>query len=105
MCGVIGLIYERPREDLGQIAASLLRTLEYRGYDSTGAAIQPAEGRVVLRKGVGAPSKVCEPLGITELPGQIFCGQVRWATFGAVDEANALLDRPRRKGWELPELG
>ena len=89
MCGVIGLIYERPRPDLGQVAAMLLRTLEYRGYDSTGAAIQPAEGRVVLRKGTGAPSTVCEPLGITALGGQIFCGQVRWATFGAVDDINA----------------
>ena len=89
MCGVIGLVCERDRADLGQVAAELLQTLEYRGYDSTGAAIQPSDGEVVLRKGVGAPSKVCEPLGINALAGQVFCGQVRWATFGAVDEANA----------------
>ena len=89
MCGVIGLVYERDRADLGKIATDLLRTLEYRGYDSTGAVIQATGGAPVLRKGVGAPSKVAGPLGIPQLGGRVFCGQVRWATFGAVDEANA----------------
>ena len=89
MCGVIGLVHERVRPDLGRVADRLLRTLEYRGYDSTGAAIQGDEVAVDLRKGVGAPSKILGPLGVTELAGRILCGQVRWATFGAVDEANA----------------
>jgi glucosamine--fructose-6-phosphate aminotransferase (isomerizing) len=89
MCGVIGLVYEQDRPDLGQVAATLLETLEYRGYDSTGAAIQPGDGDVALRKGVGKPSVVCAPLGITALSGRVFCGQVRWATFGAVDAINA----------------
>ena len=40
MCGVIGLIVERSRKDLGRVAAELLKTLEYRGYDSTGALFQ-----------------------------------------------------------------
>jgi glucosamine 6-phosphate synthetase-like amidotransferase/phosphosugar isomerase protein len=89
MCGVIGLIHERPRADLGVIAGELLRTLEYRGYDSTGAAIQGDGLEVTLRKGVGAPSKLVETLGITRLAGQLLVAQVRWATFGAVDETNA----------------
>ncbi|MBM4342602.1 MAG: SIS domain-containing protein [Deltaproteobacteria bacterium] len=89
MCGVVGLVYERPRADLGQIAGELLRTLEYRGYDSTGAAIQAEGLDVDLRKDVGAPSALVQRLGITGLPGQILCGQVRWATFGAVDQTNA----------------
>lgn len=89
MCGVIGLIYEAFRDDLGKIAGELLRTLEYRGYDSTGAAIQGQDEAVTLRKGVGAPSAMIHSLGIVDLPGQILCGQVRWATFGAVDEINA----------------
>ncbi len=89
MCGVIGLIYERARPDLGRIAGELLKTLEYRGYDSTGAAIQGAGQSVQLAKGVGAPSIMAEKLGITRMAGQILCGQVRWATFGAVDEANS----------------
>lgn len=89
MCGVIGLIYQRERRDLGVTAGELLRTLEYRGYDSTGAAVQGEGTHVDLRKGVGAPSELVGALGIDKLGGQILCGQVRWATFGAVDEHNA----------------
>ncbi len=89
MCGVIGLVYERHRADLGQVAAELLKTLEYRGYDSTGAAIQGDDADVTLMKGVGAPSLMVDELGITKLAGRAFCGQVRWATFGAVTAANS----------------
>lgn len=89
MCGVIGLVYERNRPDLGAIAGELLKTLEYRGYDSTGAVVQGDGEDCILRKGVGAPSAMIHTLGIVDLPGQILCGQVRWATFGAVDAANA----------------
>lgn len=89
MCGVIGLICEHFRDDLGRVTADLLKALEYRGYDSTGAAIQGDSEDVDLRKGVGAPSVLADELGITGLGGRILCGQVRWATFGAVDVANS----------------
>ncbi|MEM9487658.1 MAG: glutamine--fructose-6-phosphate aminotransferase, partial [Myxococcota bacterium] len=89
MCGVIGLIYSKHRDDLGRIAADLLKTLEYRGYDSTGAAVQGPGTEVTLAKGVGAPSVMVEQLGIVDMAGQILCGQVRWATFGAVNDVNA----------------
>src|SRR5258708_3006299 len=89
MCGVIGLVYENHKTDLGLIAAELLKTLEYRGYDSTGAAIQGDGDEVRLAKGVGAPSAMVHELGITAMSGRAFCGQVRWATFGAVTDANS----------------
>ncbi|MBU1070548.1 SIS domain-containing protein [Myxococcota bacterium] len=90
MCGVIGLICDRNRQDLGKMASLLLRSLEYRGYDSTGAAIQgDATDAVDLRKGVGAPSVLVDDLGISSMQGRVACGQVRWATFGAVDAKNA----------------
>ena len=89
MCGVIGLIYQESRADLGEVAAELLKTLEYRGYDSTGAAVQGDDEDVVLAKGVGAPSLMVHELGITRMSGRIFCGQVRWATFGAVTDENS----------------
>ncbi len=89
MCGVIGLVNERVRADMGKVAAELLQTLEYRGYDSTGAAIQGDDQAVDLRKDVGAPSKMAAELGIVDLAGRVLCGQVRWATFGAVDQLNA----------------
>ncbi|MBI5884021.1 MAG: SIS domain-containing protein [Elusimicrobia bacterium] len=89
MCGVIGLRCARDRADLGEVASRLLRMLEYRGYDSTGAAIQTAAGKVTLLKDVGSPTVVTKKLAIGALPGKIFCGQVRWATFGAVTRENA----------------
>lgn len=90
MCGVIGLVCERSRDDLGKIAGELLVALQYRGYDSAGAAVQgDATDAVDLRKGVGAPSDLVPALGIDRLAGKVFCGQVRWATFGVVDEKNA----------------
>ncbi len=90
MCGVIGLVYAEHHPDLGRIAADLLKSLEYRGYDSTGAAVQDLDpATVTLVKGVGAPSALVHSLGITKLSGRIFCGQVRWATFGAVTDANS----------------
>jgi len=89
MCGVIGLVYEQSKSDLGRVAAELLKTLEYRGYDSTGAAIQGDTEDVVLMKGVGAPSLMVDELGITRASGRAFCGQVRWATFGAVTKENS----------------
>ncbi|HCF58385.1 MAG TPA: glutamine--fructose-6-phosphate aminotransferase [Myxococcales bacterium] len=89
MCGVIGLVFERSRDDLGRIAAELLKTLEYRGYDSTGAAIQGDGEAIQLVKGVGAPSLMVHKLGIVDMTGQVLCGQVRWATFGAVNDTNS----------------
>jgi glucosamine 6-phosphate synthetase-like amidotransferase/phosphosugar isomerase protein len=89
MCGVIGLVCENHRSDMGLVAAELLKTLEYRGYDSTGAAIQGDTVDVTLAKGVGAPSAMVDELGITKMAGRIFCGQVRWATFGAVTRENS----------------
>lgn len=89
MCGVIGLVYEREMAGLGVVAAELLQALEYRGYDSTGAAVQGEGQAVRLVKGVGAPSVLVHELGITGMSGRVLCGQVRWATFGAVDDLNA----------------
>ena len=89
MCGVLGFRSENERKDLGAVSSKLLRMLEYRGYDSTGAAIQNSKGEIFLRKDVGAPSVVTVKLNIPELAGKIFCGQVRWATFGSVTKENA----------------
>lgn len=88
-CGVLGMIYAKRTVRLGEIASRLLEKLEYRGYDSTGLCIQDEGGRVTLKKSVGAPSHVVRALEFETLAGKLFCGQVRWATFGAVDDVNA----------------
>ena len=89
MCGVISICYPRHNPALGREAGALLRHLEYRGYDSTGAAVIDAGGAITLRKSVGAPSRVVEALGIVALEGVKAIGQVRWATYGSVTDANA----------------
>jgi len=75
--------------NLGKYASQLLRALEYRGYDSTGAAFLDSNKAITLLKDVGAPSTLVKTLGIEKQAGKVFCGQVRWATFGSVDKTNA----------------
>ncbi|HNT29211.1 MAG TPA: class II glutamine amidotransferase, partial [bacterium] len=89
MCGVVSILYGEQTEFLGREASDLLKKLEYRGYDSTGGAFISDDGAVILRKKVGAPSRVIEKLEIDRLPGKRFIGQVRWATYGSVTDQNA----------------
>ena len=88
-CGVLGLSMFRATLKLGEYASTLLKALEYRGYDSTGAVFQKDKMEVKLLKDVGAPSTLVKTLGIEKEDGKIFCGQVRWATFGSVTKKNA----------------
>jgi len=88
-CGVLGLALPKVTLNMGQYASKLLRALEYRGYDSTGAIFQADNKEIVLLKDVGAPSTLVKTLGIEKQCGKIFCGQVRWATFGFVNKKNA----------------
>ena len=89
MCGIVSLCYEDEQAGMGIEAAALLKRLEYRGYDSTGASFIDAQRKIVLVKRVGSPTRVCRELGIDKFPGQRFIGQVRWATYGAVTDANS----------------
>ncbi|MGD9940402.1 MAG: SIS domain-containing protein [Clostridia bacterium] len=89
MCGIVSLIYKDEATGMGQEATELLRRLEYRGYDSTGASFIDKDRTIVLVKKVGAPSKVSRELDIPSFRGQRFIGQVRWATYGAVTDTNS----------------
>lgn len=88
-CGVLGMSLTKVSIHLGQYASTLLKALEYRGYDSTGAAFLNKEKELTLLKDVGAPSTLVKTLKIENQEGKIFCGQVRWATFGTVTQKNA----------------
>ncbi|MBT4332010.1 MAG: SIS domain-containing protein [Candidatus Cloacimonetes bacterium] len=88
-CGVLGLSMLESTLHLGEYASTLLKALEYRGYDSTGAVFQKNEKDVTILKDIGAPSTLVKTLGIESESGKIFCGQVRWATFGSVTKKNA----------------
>jgi glucosamine 6-phosphate synthetase-like amidotransferase/phosphosugar isomerase protein len=84
----VSLCYGTEASNLGREAGELLKRLEYRGYDSTGAAFIGDDGLITLLKKVGAPSRVVPELGIDRQSGQRFIGQVRWATYGAVTDLN-----------------
>jgi glucosamine--fructose-6-phosphate aminotransferase (isomerizing) len=89
MCGVVGIVYGKNSERLGQVGSFLLKKLEYRGYDSTGGAFFKKNGDLTLKKKVGSPSKVIQELDLEKQGGCKFIGQVRWATYGAVTDDNA----------------
>ncbi len=89
MCGIVSLVYKDETRNMGREAAELLRRLEYRGYDSTGASFIGKDRNIVLIKRVGSPTKVCAELDVPSYKGQRFIGQVRWATFGAVSDVNS----------------
>src|SRR5512137_2049835 len=89
MCGVVGIVYGKHNERLGQVGSFLLKKLEYRGYDSTGGAFFKDDGTIVLKKKVGSPTRVIHELDLEKMSGRKFIGQVRWATYGAVTDENA----------------
>ncbi|MCX6557438.1 MAG: glutamine--fructose-6-phosphate transaminase (isomerizing), partial [Candidatus Aminicenantes bacterium] len=64
MCGVVGIVYGKHNPRLGQVGSFLLKKLEYRGYDSTGAAFFKDDGSISLKKKVGSPTKVIHELDL-----------------------------------------
>jgi len=102
MCGIVSLAYHDDNPDLGKEAAALLRRLEYRGYDSTGASFIDRAGAISLLKKVGSPTKVCKELGVEGRSGQRFIGQVRWATYGAATDVNS---QPHRVSCKIGMVG
>ncbi len=86
MCGIFGCLLK------GGSAAPLihvaLKRLEYRGYDSVGAATV-YEGRLYVKKDQGNVDAVHAKLHLDNLPGRLGIGHTRWATHGAPLQKNA----------------
>lgn len=93
MCGIIGYTGKNEVKD---ILLDALETLEYRGYDSAGAAMRDMEtGRTQIFKCAGRVRDlraVCDNQTIHAACG---IGHTRWATHGGVCDANA---HPHRAG-------
>ena len=84
MCGIFG--YVGKRTDAGKIAIEGLKNLEYRGYDSWGAACSIG-GQLEVKKDVG-------PIGDVKSEGfaapcSLAIAHTRWATHGGVTQRNA----------------
>ena len=94
MCGIIGVT---GRPEVSRLLVEGLRTLEYRGYDSSGVAVQSNGGLTVVRR----EGKLAALDGVlSERPpfGTTGMGHTRWATHGPPCERNAhpLVDGPER---------
>lgn len=83
MCGIIGYAGGGRAAD---IIYEGLKRLEYRGYDSAGAAIL-ADGKITVAKRCGRVEAL-EPL-LKPLRGGVGIGHTRWATHGKPSDSNA----------------
>jgi glucosamine--fructose-6-phosphate aminotransferase (isomerizing) len=85
MCGIVGYVGDKSAID---IVIEGLKRLEYRGYDSAGAAvigpeglqIRRAAGRIKILEGILRESPIDGPIGL---------GHTRWATHGRPTDENA----------------
>lgn len=86
MCGIVGAIAER---NIVPILVEGLRRLEYRGYDSAGVAVLDDAKDIGLRRAVGKVAGLEAKIDANPLNGNLGVAHTRWATHGAVTEANA----------------
>jgi glucosamine--fructose-6-phosphate aminotransferase (isomerizing) len=84
MCGIVG--YTGPREAYPIIIKGLKR-LEYRGYDSTGVALQNGGLKVFKKKGKVAGLE--DAIVGKDLHAHTGIGHTRWATHGEPSDINA----------------
>ncbi|HMU59841.1 MAG TPA: class II glutamine amidotransferase, partial [Chitinophagaceae bacterium] len=84
MCGIVG--YTGPREAYPIIIKGLKR-LEYRGYDSTGVALQNGGLKVYKKKGKVAELE--DAIVGKNLHASTGIGHTRWATHGEPSDRNA----------------
>ncbi|MET0636245.1 MAG: glutamine--fructose-6-phosphate transaminase (isomerizing) [Chitinophagaceae bacterium] len=84
MCGIVG--YTGPREAYPIVIKGLKR-LEYRGYDSTGVALQNGGLKVYKKK--GRVAELEENIVGKNLHSHTGIGHTRWATHGEPSDRNA----------------
>jgi len=85
MCGIIGYVGSRECKPL---LLQGLERLEYRGYDSSGLALLESDGLEYVRA-LGVLGNLKALAGTNSSLATTGLGHTRWATHGAVTEANA----------------
>lgn len=86
MCGIVGAICSTM--NVVDFLTDGLKRLEYRGYDSSGIAVQTTDGIRRIRR-VGRVALMAAAAKQKQLTGQTGIGHTRWATHGGVTEPNA----------------
>ena len=86
MCGIVGAICSTM--NVVDFLTDGLKRLEYRGYDSSGIAVQTDDGIRRVRR-VGRVALMETAAKQKQLTGQTGIGHTRWATHGGVTEPNA----------------
>lgn len=86
MCGIVGAI--RSHHNVVDFLTDGLQRLEYRGYDSSGIAVQTEQGLRRVRR-VGRVALMAEAAKAKNVFGHTGIGHTRWATHGGVTEPNA----------------
>lgn len=88
MCGIVGYIGDK---SVSKILIEGLRSLEYRGYDSSGIAINTGD-EIKVYKAQGKLQNLEDVLAKHETEiktAKVGIGHIRWATHGAPTEINA----------------
>ncbi|MGD0896523.1 MAG: glutamine--fructose-6-phosphate transaminase (isomerizing) [Thermoguttaceae bacterium] len=86
MCGIVGYVGSRNAVDY---LLTGLRRLEYRGYDSSGVAINSPGGEIFVSKAAGRIDQLEARLGEPLPQGSTGIGHTRWATHGVPTDINA----------------
>ncbi len=88
-CGIFGIYAEHPKTSLSYTVCAGLSTLQHRGEESCGIAIN-ADGIIEYYKDLGLVSEVFYPQVLDKLPeGKMAIGHVRYSTTGSDKKENA----------------
>ena len=85
MCGIVGFI---GKQNAKEVILNRLKSMEYRGYDSAGIAINMKD-RIEVRKHVGGIENLEKITRDVEFDGKQGIGHTRWATHGVPATVNA----------------